>query len=224
MSQNAEPPDAGYITPLIRFLRIIGPFTTAWVITRWQYLFVSFADKRPAFVPIALVALLCCLLVGTFRHLLLGTLAFGIAFLALHDAAKVTSLPQTLDIAYVRQVLPGIWISVVFLAALSGIGIGWNPYAVWSRRAYFAATALYLFCHGLMGFLGTHDWGSAVILFTSIAAVGGVLFARRLVIDESTMESEYEDMREQRTQEEERARAVEATEWHEPQPPALKGA
>lgn len=185
-----------------------------------QPLTVWFA-RRGATLPLALLLLLAALMHPRLRHLLLVTLNFGVAFLALRDMLRGghLPLPPAYDYDTLQAARSVALLLVASLSVISALAEIWNPGTVWARRCYFGAASLYFSGMGLMGVLIHLTWRSLVLLFTGITALIACVTADTLVASEMQQEDAPEpvvsDEVLQQAREAAHRAALQAKEWRE---------
>jgi hypothetical protein len=96
------------------------------------------------------------------------------------------------------------------------------PGAVWARRCYFGAAALYFSGLGINCYGPRGSWQAVVLCSTGITAAIGCIFAHRIVATEWIEETETEitDEAEQRLRDAEHLRALRDKEWQDPNAPS----
>jgi len=178
-------------------------------------------NNREAMLPILLFVLLSAILHPRLRALMIVTLCYGVAGMALRDAVSARSIPMPPDLDYLvlDTARPLALLFVAVLAIASAIGETRQPGTVWARRCYFGAAALYFIGIGLIN-IGWHSsWRGYMLFAIGLIAAGGCLFAHRIVASELEEEAEAKTAEEspyQRDRNEEHRRNLRAIEWHDP--------
>jgi hypothetical protein len=210
--RGALPAAGGRLTELL-----LLPLLT-WLAVRQEPALTQLSRTHEAMLPLATMLLLAALLHPRLRHYLVVALCYGVAFLALHDVARVAQvpLPPALNYDWVDMMRPvGLWL-VAALAAVSGIAESLFPGRVWARRCYFAAAALYFTGVAVMGYAWTHSWQSMVLGITGITAIVGCALAHRIVAAEAQMEDDVaSDEMEQQAREAMHQRTLQSKEWRD---------
>ncbi len=199
-------------------LNKVVPALVALVVVLLEPVLTIWMKGRESVLPLAMLLLLSAMLHPRLRYLLVITLCYGVAFLALRDALRVQPLPPVMDYDLIEAARPAALCLVAGLATLAAIGETLRPGAVWARRCYFGAAALYFSGIGLINFVWHNSWQSILLCITGVIALFGCLFAHRIVADETEEEEEVEESDEIRQQEREAAHmsVLRAKEWREP--------
>ncbi|MCC6729048.1 MAG: hypothetical protein IT208_06890 [Chthonomonadales bacterium] len=206
-------PTRGWV---VSALRLLVPLGAALTLIYTEPYLTRFAASHQGVLPLAMFSLVGAILVTRVRRWLIVTLCFGVALLALRDAAGPVRLPAELDYDYgaiLGPLSPVIWGLVALLAGAAGAVEALRPGTVLARRCYFGTAALYLAGHGALGLLARVDVASAVLLVTGIASGVGVFTAGQIVAreeDEAPLEPDIAAMRESQRQ---RAEALASREW-----------
>ncbi len=175
--------------------------------------------RHEAVLPLAVIVLLLSLLSKQLRSVLILTLCYGIAFMALRDIGRVGSqpLPQMLNFDFLDQSRPAILLLIATLAATAAVMESINPGTVWARRCYFGAAALYFIGLGIIHVGRYGSWKAVLLCVTGVTAIFGCIFAERIVSAE--IEEEEDDLSDDVVQglvEAAHHRSLLAKEWHDP--------
>jgi hypothetical protein len=195
-------------------LRLAVPFAIALIVIQMEPILGVLAQERPGIIPVAMVALVAGFLLPYARRWMIVTLCFGVSLLALKDTFRIVPLPAAIDYDVVEKIYPFGWGALSLLAALAGVGEALRPGAVWARRCYFGAAALYFLGHGIVSFLKAANWQSMVLTVVGIVALCGVFMADKVVETEAIEEPE-EDLLEPTPHKDERSARLAAREWRD---------
>jgi hypothetical protein len=179
----------------------------------------GWVGQHQAVLPLAVIVLLLSLLSHRLRNLLILTLCYGVAFMAVRDISRVGSqpLPQAINFDFIDHFRPAILLLIAGLAATAAFMETFNPGTVWARRCYFAAAALYFLGLGIVHVRLYGSWKAVLLCVTGVTAVFGCIFADQIVSAEK--EEEEEEISDEVVQglvEEAHHRSLLAKEWHEP--------
>ncbi len=195
-------------------LRLAIPFAIALLVIQMEPILGVLAQERPGIIPVAMVALVAGFLLPYARRWMIVTLCFGVSLLALKDTFRIVPLPAAIDYDVVEKIYPFGWGALSLLAALAGVGEALRPGAVWARRCYFGAAALYFLGHGIVSFLKAANWQSAVLTVVGVVALCGVFMADK-VVETEVYEEPEEDLLEPTPHKDERSARLAAREWRE---------
>lgn len=182
------------------------------VLTRW-------AKEREAVLPFVVFLLLAALMHPRLRTLLMTTLCYFVACLAVRDAINNTRtpLPELLNYDFVYQLRPAALCIVAGLAAVAAFTESLHPGTVWARRCYFGAAALYFIGIGVYTFCWHYSWQALLLTTMGFAALYGCFFAHEIVASETESEESPEsDVVEQQDRETQHLHALRVKEWREP--------
>ena len=196
-------------------LRLVIPFTLAYLVLALEAPLAAFAVNHPGLLPIALVSLVTCFLLPATRRWIVVTLCFGICLLAWRDTFRTVWIPPAIDYVFVEKIYPFGWALLAALAFVAGIVEALRPGSLWARRCYFAAAAVYFGGHGLFSFVKYPNWQSAVMMSTGILAVFGMFNAHKIVANEKVDYPEDEDIRELAAENSRRTARLADREWRE---------
>lgn len=171
-----------------------------------------------AMLPLAIMLLLAAILHPQLRQYLVVTLCYGVACLAVHDAQRVAQvpLPAALNYDWVDALRPIGLGAVAVLAAVSGLAETAHPGAVWARRCYFGAAALYFTGLGITNYLMFHSWQAILLCITGITATGGCVMAHRVVAAEALPDEELpSDERVQQERDAAHHHVLQTKEWRD---------
>jgi hypothetical protein len=177
------------------------------------------AGNHQAVLPLAVIVLLLSLLSHRLRSVLILTLCYGVAFMAVRDIFRVGSqpLPQAIDYDFLDHSRPAILLIIAGLAATAAFMETFHPGTVWARRCYFGAAALYFIGLGIIHIGKYGSWKAVLLCITGVTAVFGCIFAERIVSAE--VEEEEDDLSDEVVQgmvEAAHRRSLQDKEWHEP--------
>jgi hypothetical protein len=163
--------------------------------------------------------LLLSLLSHRLRSVLILTLCYGVAFMAVRDIFRVGSqpLPQAIDYDFLDHSRPAILLLIAGLSATAAFMETFHPGTVWARRCYFGAAALYFIGLGIIHIGKYGSWKAVLLCVTGVTAIFGCIFAERIVSAE--IEEEEDDLSDEVVQglvEAAHQRSLRAKEWHEP--------
>lgn len=179
----------------------------------------AWVGQREAVLPLAVIVLLLSLLSKRLRSLLILTLCYGVAFMAVRDIGRVGSqpLPQIINYDFLDRLRPAILLLIAGLAATAAFMETFNPGTVWARRCYFAAAALYFLGLGIIHIGKYGSWKAVLLCVTGVTAVFGCIFADRIVsAEQEEEEEEISDAEVQGIVEAAHQRSLRAKEWHDP--------
>jgi len=179
----------------------------------------AWAGTHQAVLPLAVIVLLLSLLSHRLRSLLILTLCYGVAFMAVRDIGRVGSqpLPQIINFDFLDQSRPAILLLIAGLSATAAFMETFRPGTVWARRCYFGAAALYFIGLGIIHIGKYGSWKAVLLCITGVTAAFGCVFAEHIVsaeIEEEEAEISDEDV--QGLIEAAHRRSLLAKEWHEP--------
>ena len=186
-------------------------------------------NHREAMLPVVLFVLLSAVLHPRLRTLVIVTLCYGVAGMALRDAfsARSTPMPPDMDYLILDTARPVTLLLVAALAIASAIGETRQPGTVWARRCYFGAAALYFIGIGLIN-IGWHSsWRGYMLFVIGLIAAGGCFSASRIVAseqEEEQAEKDFADSQYQVERNEAHQRILQAKEWHDPKETVASGA
>jgi hypothetical protein len=179
----------------------------------------SWAKGRESVLPLIMFLLLSSLLHPRLRHLLVITLCYGVAFLALRDTTRMRQLvlPDKWDYDFLDQGRLAALLLVAALSVTAAVAETIKPGTVWARRCYFGAAGLYFTGLGVINYGWHGSWQSIVLCVTGITALLGCLFAHRIVASEilDAQEEEVNDETLQQEKETQHRRTLRAKEWHD---------
>ncbi len=177
------------------------------------------AGHHKAILPLAVIVLLLSLLSHRLRNLLILTLCYGVAFMALRDISRVGSqaLPQAINYDFLDNIRPAILLLIAGLSATAAFMETFHPGTVLARRCYFGAAALYFLGLGIIHIGKYGSWKAVLLCITGVTAIFGCIFAERIVSAEiEDEEDEISDEEVQGLVEAAHHRSLMAKEWHEP--------
>ncbi len=196
----------------------IAPALAALIVVLLEPVLTVWMKGRESVLPLAMLLLLSAMLHPRLRHLLVVTLCYGVAFLALRDALRVQPLPPSMDYDLIEEARPVALCLVAGLATLAAVTETVHPGTVWARRCYFGAAALYFTGIGLLNFIWHSSWQSILLCVTGVIALFGCIFAQHIVSEEAeeAIVESANDEAQQREREAAHLRALRAKEWREP--------
>lgn len=197
-----------FAPPIIAFLGV----TRSDEITFW-------ANHHETTLLIILFALVGSLVHAQLRHVVITSLCYGVAFLAARDVSFTLGLPADMrhGIFPVARMVALCTISILTLAA--ALGESFKPGTVWARRCYFGGASLYFFGTGIVSYDISHSWQAIMMIITGVAALGGAVFANKIVEmekeeTEDAPDADDEDLIEIKRQE--HLRKLRDMEWKDP--------
>ena len=181
-------------------------------VTKW-------VKGRESALVLAVFVLLAAMMHQRVRQMLITTLCYGVACLALRDMfhSQGQVLPKNYDYTWLANGRSVALLLVALLAATAGLMETLRPGATLARRLYFGASSLYFSGLGVLN-LAWHPSGQAVLLcVTGVVAFFGCLFADRIVAAEEEPLDEIQPDDELLHHEREAAhlRILKSKEWHE---------
>jgi hypothetical protein len=180
-------------------LRILLPLLVAGTLVWLEPVIGRLAHERPGIVPVALLSLAVGVLSPGSRRWLVSSLCFGVAILAFRDVFRAMHIPDLpsgyQSSAYVKIYTLG-WVTLGLLASTAAVGEAVRPGAVWGKRCYFLAVAVYFGGHGLLGYLREPNWKSIAMVVIGMVGLWGAFVADRLVEPPMEPEPLDEDLRE----------------------------
>jgi hypothetical protein len=172
-------------------------------------------------LPILLFMLLSAILHPRLRALMIVTLCYGVAGMALRDAFFARSIPMPPDMDYLilDTARPIALCIIAALALAAAIGETRQPGTVWARRCYFSAAGLYFIGIGLIN-IGWHSsWRGYMLLATGLIALGGCLYAPLIVASEqeaSLPDAPADEAQFQQERDDKHQRTLRIKEWRDP--------
>jgi hypothetical protein len=204
---------------LLKFVNCVVPVFVAGFCVMNESRLSGWVAQREAVLPLAVIVLLLSLLSKRLRSLLVLTLCYGVAFMAVRDIGRVgiQPLPEALNYDFLDWSRPAILLVIAGLASTAAFMETFHPGTVWARRCYFAAAALYFLGLGVIHVGKYGSWKAVLLCVTGVTAIFGCLHAERIVSAES--EEEEDEITDEMVQgliEEAHQRSLLAKEWHEP--------
>lgn len=198
-------------------ISLVAPALLALCVVQLEPAFTAWTQGREAILPLSMLLLLSALLHPRLRRLLIVTLCYGVAFLALRDALHAQRLPPEMDYDIIAEARPAALILVAGLAAFAAVAETLRPGTTWARRCYFGAAALYFTGIGIINYGWHKSWQSLMLCATGLIALFGCLFAHRIVADEIEAETEetVNDEALQREREAAHRQVLRAKEWRD---------
>lgn len=202
-----------------KLLNFVVPVLVAGVSVLNEIRISGWVGRHEAVLPLAVIVLLLSLLSVRLRSLLILTLCYGVAFMAVRDIGRVGSqpLPQAINFDFLDQSRPAILLLIAGLSATAAFMESFNPGTVWARRCYFGAAALYFIGLGIIHIGKYGSWKAVLLCVTGVTAIFGCIFADHIVSAE--IEEEEPDISDEVVQglvEAAHHRSLLANEWHEP--------
>lgn len=180
----------------------------------------GWVGQHEAVLPLAVIVLLLSLLSRQLRSLLILTLCYGVAFMAVRDIGRVGSqpLPQAINYDFLDHTRPTILLLIACLSATAAFMETFQPGTVRARRCYFGAASLYFLGLGIIHVGKYGSWKAVLLVVTGVTAIFGCIFADRIVSAEQEEEEEEEvsDTEVQSELEAVHRRNLRAKEWHDP--------
>ncbi|MCW3094819.1 MAG: hypothetical protein JWL77_437 [Chthonomonadaceae bacterium] len=202
-----------------KLLACVVPVVVAGICVMNETSLTLWAGDHQAVLPLAVIVLLLSLLSHRLRSVLILTLCYGVAFMAVRDIFRVGSqpLPQAINYDFLDHSRPAILLLIAGLSATAAFMETFHPGTVWARRCYFGAAALYFLGLGIIHIGKYGSWKAVLLCVTGVTAIFGCLFAERIVSAE--IEEEEDDLSDEDVQglvEAAHQRSLRAKEWHEP--------
>jgi len=207
-----------------RRLHILGllviPVLVAYAAVANEYSLTDWASRRETALPVGICVLMAALLHPRFRHGLIITLCYGVAFMAIRDIGRVghMPLPPSINYDFIDHARPAVLYMVAILSATAALAETFRPGEVWARRCYFGAAALYFTGLGIIHLSKYGSWQAIMLCVTGVTAIFGCVFAHTLVDTEEVVEAEEEVLSDEAIQmrvEEAHRRALREKEWHD---------
>lgn len=208
---------------MYRIIEAVVPALLAYCGLAAEERLSSLVHDRVAFLPLVMFLIGTSLLHPRLRHMVIITLCYGVAFLALRDSAGSASWrpPFAIDPDLAETLRLTALLLVASLAGVAAITETVQPGTVWARRCYFGAAAMYFTGLGVLCFGSKGSWQAVVLCVTGATALFGCLFADRVVASEAEQEDEPEfshtDTALQKLRDDEHLRALRDKEWQDPQ-------
>ncbi len=198
----------------------IAPAILAGLAVLFEPRLTALAQGREAILPVVVFLLLSSLIHPRSRRLLVITLCYAVAFLALRDTfwPRPVVLPPLFDYAVLEDVRIACLLVVAVLAAVAGVGETVQSGAVWARRCYFGAASLYFTGLGVITYGWHGSWQAVLLCAMGAMALYGCLFAPSIVASEIEIEEEalISDDAIQQRQLAAHARVLREKEWKDP--------
>lgn len=197
-------------------ISVCAPALIAAVAVMLEPFLTHVMKGRDALLPLVIMLLFSALVHPRLRHILISTLCYGVAFMAVRDAFRAQLLPSALDYDFINEARPLALIVVGLLAAIAAFGEALHPGTVWVRRCYFGAAGLYFSGIGVINFLWHDSWQSILLCATGAIALVGCVFAHTLVTpDEEEEEEAVNDDLIQQAREDAHHRTLALKEWQD---------
>ena len=137
------------------------------------------AAEREAILPLILFLLISSLVYPRVRALMMVSLCYGVAFLALRDAIASShqSLPPAIAYDFVEVLRPILYVIVAGLAIASAYIQTVNSGQVWARRCYFGAAAVYFLSTGVITYAGARGQQGIFLMICGGMALFGSLYS-----------------------------------------------
>jgi hypothetical protein len=175
----------------------------------------QWVKERDSFLLVAVFAILAALLHPRLQRLLIVTLSYGVAFLALRDIYHLLDLPEPLSrtpIAAPRAILLGL---IALLAIVGAIFEALKAGTLTARRIYTGAAALFFIEQGALYLYWQASWQAIVLLTTGVLCGLGCLFAPYIMLSQ---EPQPVQLPQGESEEREilRQKLVQLCEWNDP--------
>jgi len=143
----------------------------------------AWVKGRESALLAAVFVLLAAMMHQRIRQMLITTLCYGVACLALRDMlqSRGAVLPPAYDYVWVGNGRIVALLLVALLAATAGLTETLRPGTTLARRLYFGASSLYFSGLGVLNFVWHGTWQSVLLCFTGVVAFFGCLYADRIV-------------------------------------------
>ncbi len=167
------------VRQLILILRAVAPLIVAWCAVEYEPQLTRLAGERQAILPLTAFVVLAAVVLPMLRQSLVIVLCYGVAFLALRDITRVgmDPLPAALNYDFIDQARPTVLVLTAGLAATAAVGETFRPGAIWARRCYFGAAALYFTGIGAVHYGKYGSVQAVLLLLTGLTALLGCIFA-----------------------------------------------
>ncbi len=191
----------------------VGAVSMESIVTAW-------VKGRESALLFAVFVLLAAMMHQRIRQMLITTLCYGVACLALRDMMQNHGkvLPDVWDFAVVEKGRIVILLLVALLAATAGLTETLRPGTTLARRLYFGASSLYFSGLGALNFVWHGTWQSILLCVTGVVAFFGCVFADRIVEAEGDApddEPPPDDALLHREREAAHLRVLQSKEWRE---------
>ena len=209
-----------FVRRLRSVVAAVAPALLAGLAVLFEPRLTAWAQGREAILPVVVFLLLSSLIHPVSRHLLVVTLCYAVAFLALRDTfwPRPLLLPPLFDYTILEDVRIACLLVVAVLAAAAGVGETVQSGAVWARRCYFGAASLYFTGLGVITYGWHASWQALLLCAMGAMALYGCLFAPSIVASEIEIDEEalISDDAIQQRQLAAHARALREKEWKDP--------
>ena len=179
----------------------------------------NWVKGRESALLLAVFVLLAAMMHHRIRQMLITTLCYGVACLALRDMRQAPHaiLPPAFDYTNLEVGRMVALFLVALLAATAGLAETLRPGTTLARRLYFGASSLYFSGLGVINYAWHDSWQSVLLCATGVVAFFGCLFAHRIVAEEVEEEAAptQNDEMQQREREAAHLRALRAKEWRD---------
>lgn len=200
-----------HLVVLILIVPAILSLLAVWnesAITLW-------VQERDSALVVGVFMFLATLLHQRLQRLLIVTLCYGVAFLALRDILHVMEMPAPLSTTPIISLRFVLLITIAIFASLGAVTEALKANTLTARRYYTGAAALYFLQQGALFLYWQGSWQSVVLLTTGVICGLGCYFARYL-----TLSPEPEPLVEEGTEEQEleaiRHKLIALREWRDP--------
>lgn len=189
-----------------------GAVSMESVVTAW-------VKGRESALLFAVFILLAAMMHQRIRQMLITTLCYGVACLALRDMlqTKAAVLPPAYDYVFMVQGRQCALLLVAALAATAGLTETLRPGTTLARRLYFGASSLYFSGLGVLNYVWHGTWQSVLLCITGVVALFGCIYADRIVAaeEEEAEEEQPDDETLHREREAAHLRVLQAKEWQD---------
>jgi len=203
-----------------RFAVWLGPLALAGIAVAIEPRLSGWVKGREAALPLIMVMLLSSLLHPRSRYVLVTTLCYAVAFLALRDIVRFDEvrLPPQLEYEWAENAVTMGLLLVAVLAGIAAVGETAQPGSVWARRCYFGAAGLYFTGVGFINFVWHSSWQSLVLIGTGLMAFIGCLVADQVVAGDiaEKEDGQASDAAVQELTQAAHQRRLQSKEWRDP--------
>lgn len=179
----------------------------------------AWVKGRESALLAAVFVLLAAMMHQRIRQMLITTLCYGVACLALRDMlqSRGAVLPPAYDYVWVGNGRIVALLLVALLAATAGLTETLRPGTTLARRLYFGASSLYFSGLGVLNFVWHGTWQSVLLCFTGVVAFFGCLYADRIVAaeEEAPDEAQPDDELLHHEREAAHLRIIQSKEWRD---------
>ena len=205
--------------PVITLITMWLPAVVAAGAVAMETAVTNWVKGRESALLFAVFVLLAAMMHHRIRQMLITTLCYGVACLALRDMLQSHGavLPSAYDYVWLVNARFMALLVVALLAATAGLTETLRPGTTLARRLYFGASSLYFSGLGVLNFAWHGSWQSVLLCVTGVVAFFGCLYADRIVAaeEEEPDETQPDDDLLQREREAAHLRVLKSKEWQD---------